>query len=1044
MLERWTVMNKQIGFSYSPISWMAQNHVAANLLMLMMVAAGVFYVQNIRQEIQPNYTFATVIIEMSYPGASPEEIEGGIVLAIEASIKSIEGLEHVVSTAIEGKALVYADIADDENLDRVLQSVRNAIDGITSFPKDAERPIIRLDDDARWLTTFGISGATSEKETFELYKQIKSDLLEIDGIIQVIPRIKKVSEISIEIPQAALNSLNLTIPEIAQSIESSASDMPSGKINTLNSQYILRTEGRKERGRDFYDIPLKTDVDGSLVTIGDIAVIKDGFKQSPSLFSYNGSEGMIIYVYQSKNSRTIELGHRVHKYIEGLSTSLPESIKLDFPYQRIDKYQKRMNMLIDNGVAGLLLVVLILGIFLNPRLAFWVAVSIPVVYVSSFTILYYLDISINMISMFAFIMTLGIVVDDAIIVGENIHSKRQQGLTTRDAVIHGVNEMFLPVLFAVTTNIIAFIPLLMMKGDMGEYMRSLPIVAVVVFVVSLIEALFILPAHLNVKKSKFEFLGMLKPLQHAKSIREKIAKGLDNFRDNGFQRILLWSINHRYITVVIFTGGLLLTLAWFLSNRIDFQWYPRIPSDQVSAKLQLPPDASSQDLILKSKRIEAAGLEAIKELGDEEDLQSRSISAGINSPNFSKINFDLVNENERNFSQMQFVTLWRKKVGKMLNVQSLSFDYLVGFGSGAGIFVDMRHSSNKVLEIAARELAKTMKTIEGLVDVTDGLSQGKNQLKYTLTNQAKSLGITESEFSSQMRGAFFGIQAIRMLRDQDEVNVWVRLPPDERDSLIDLENFTIRSPSGIELPLSLAANKINSKAFTSIKRENGRRIIQVGGVMDPNINQSYLAKQLLIEEIIPALIAKYPGLQAGISGSLGTRNGQTTLSKIGIGLSVSSIILFVLLASLFSSYTQGFIVILTIPYCIAAAVIGHIIMGYSLTANSIFGMTALGGIVLNGSFVLTLRMNQLVKKGRNSNGALIEATISRFRPIVLTSLTTTVGLLPILFETSQQALFLVPFAIALSFGTIVSTFVILILIPTLHAIHSDICNRFNS
>ncbi|MBL4660630.1 MAG: efflux RND transporter permease subunit [Alcanivoracaceae bacterium] len=1035
-------MMKQTYSKYNPVSWMAQNHVAANLLILMMFISGIFYMQKIRQEIQPNYTFATVVIEMSYPGASPEEVEENIVLAIEASINSIEGLSRIISSAEEGKALIYADIVENENLDMVMQKVRNAVDSITSFPTDAERPSVRLDDDARWLTTIGISGEVSEKVMYQLFNRVKSDLLAIAGVIQVLPRVQKQSEISIEIPQAVLTTMKLTLPDIAQTINKAANDVPSGEIKTADSQYVLRVEGRREYGLEFANIPLKTDKQGAQITLGDVANINDGFRQSTSFFSYNGAAGMIIYVYQSKNSRTLELADQVHSYVEELNTILPESVRLDFPYKRINKFKDRMSMLIKNGIYGLLLVMLVLGVFLNPRLAFWVALSIPVVFISSFTFLYYLDVSINMVSMFAFIMTLGIVVDDAIIVGESIYEKRQQGLPVVAAVIQGANDMILPVLFAVGTNIIAFIPLLMLSGDMGQYLRSLPIVAVVVFSVSLLEALLVLPSHLNRERlttsvSKFQLPAFLQFLHRVSSLQVHIASGFDYLRDIKYPKILQWSIKHRYTVVILFTGSLLLIVAWFLSHRIEYSWYPQIPTDQVSANVTMPADASIKETIVLAQYIEAAGLEAIYELGSDSDLQSRSVSAGISAPGNSKISFDLVSEKQRNFSQNEFVVLWREKVGDVTQARSLTFDFLQVFGGVTGVFVDMRHASNIVLETAARELAEIMKTIDGLVDITDGLLQGKKQLKYTLSTEAKLLGLSEYELGRQLRAAFFGVEAVRMLRDSTQTKVWVRLPPEERKSLNDLDNFMLRTSLGVELPLSQAAQVENSRTFATIKRENGHRNISVGGVIDSVSGNASLAKRTLVEDILPSLMAKYPGLKAGLKGSLNARSGQTTFSMIVTGLILASILIFALMASLFRSYIQGLIVILTIPYCIAAAVAGHVIMGYSLTANSLFSMVALAGMVVNGSLVLTSRMNQFISQGMSCKDALINGSKSRFRPIVLTSVTTTAGVLPMLFETSQQALFLVPFAITLSFGTVFSTLVVLILIPVFHVIHRD-------
>lgn len=1025
---------------FNPVSWMAQNNVAANLLMLLMVIGGTVSLLDIKQEIFPNFIHEEVNVSMSYPGASPEEVEEGIILAIEANLQSVEGIDRITSTASEGSARVTAVLEDGVNPDRVLQNVRTAVDSITSFPTDAEPPRVSLASHPRFVVTVGISGDISEGAMFELANRVKSDLLVMDGVAQVALRGVRDPEISIEIPQNVLRSLNMTLPEVAQRVRSAAKDVPSGDVETADGQYMLRTEGRRERGLEFVNIPLKADGDGSQVTLGDVATIRDDFEESTSFYSYNGARGMQVHVYQTESARPIELAERVKSYAAELRVTLPETIKIDIINDRSKRYSARMGMLLDNGALGLLLVVLTLGLFLNPRLAFWVAVSIPVVFIGSFSILSFVGVSINMISMFAFIMTLGIVVDDAIIVGENIHAKRQEGLPMREAVVEGVNDMILPVVFAVGTNVIAFIPLLTLPGDMGQFMRSLPIVAVIVFAVSLIEALFVLPAHLNEKDKKREWPAFLKPLQRGLLFRERLADGLDRFRDIKFRRGLLWIIDNRYVAVVLFTGGLMLIAAWFASDRIDFRWRPQIPSDRVDAEIDMPADASIADTVAVSKRIEAAGLEALQEIGSLDDIENYSINAGRWDPVFSEVTFMLKNEDERDFNQDQFIRLWREKIGEVPEVKSLVFEYLAGPGS-AGVYVGMTHNSNAVVEAAAQELAEIFKTYDGMVDITDGLAQGKKQLRYTLTDEAKSLGFTENELGRQLRAAFFGAEAVRMLRDSNQVKVWVRLPMDERNSLNDLDNFVVRSPSGVELPLAQAADIEYSRTFKDIEREDGRRNIYVGGEMDPTVGSESQIKRELTEKIIPALKAKYPGLHAELRLGFSRRSGNSPMSVIGTGLAIVSAVVFALMASLFRSYVQGFIVIMTIPYCVAAAVFGHIALGYNLTANSMFGIIALAGMVVNGSLVLTKRMNDLIKQGVDYREALIRGTISRFRPIVLTSITTTVGLLPMLFETSVQALFLVPLAIALSFGTVVSTFVVLMLIPALHAIHHDVLSR---
>ncbi len=1022
---------------FNPVSWMAKNSVAANLLMLMMIIGGIVSLMDIRQEIFPNFIHEEVSVRMSYPGASPEEVEEGIILAIEAKLQSVEGIDKVSSSATEGSARVTATLEAGVNPDRVLQNIRTEVDSITSFPTDAEPARVQLASHPRFIGTIAVSGDLAEKAMFELANRVKEDLIVMDGVAQVSIWGAREPEIGIEISQTVLRSLGMTLPEVAQRVRSAARDIPSGDVETSDGQYMLRTEGRREQGMEFANIPLKTAEDGSQVTLGDLASITDGFEETSTYIGYKGARGMQVHVYQTESAKPLDLAQRLKAYAADLRAQLPENINVEITNDRSKRYSARMGMLIDNGAIGLLLVVLTLGLFLNPRLAFWVAVSIPVVFIGSFTILSFVGVSINMISMFAFIMTLGIVVDDAIIVGENIHAKRQQGLSVRDAVVEGANEMVLPVSFAVATNIIAFIPLLTLPGDMGQFMRSLPIVAVVVFAVSLIEALFVLPAHLNAKEKPLVWPAFLAPLQRGLLFRERLADGLDRFRDVKFKNALLWVIEKRYVAVVIFTGGLMLISAWFASDRIDFRWRPQIPSDRVDAEITMPADASVQDTIAMSKRVEVAGIQAINELGSLDDVESYSIRAGRWDPALAEVTFQLVNEEERDFNQDEFIRLWRDKLGEVTEVRSLVFEYLAGPGS-YGVYVGMGHNSNAVVEAAAQELASIIKTYDGMVDVTDGLAQGKKQLRYTLTDEAKSLGFTENELGRQLRAAFFGAEALRMLRDSNQVKVWVRLPMDERNSLKDLDDFVVRSPSGVELPLAQAADIEYSRTFKDIDREDGRRNIYVGGEMDPAVGSESQIKRELTDSILPALRAKYPGLDAEVRSNFSRRSGNTPMSVIGTGLAVVSAVVFALMASLFRSYVQGFIVIMTIPYCVAAAVFGHIVLGYSLTANSMFGIIALAGMVVNGSLVLTTRMNDLISKGVDYREALVLGTLSRFRPIVLTAITTTVGLMPMLFETSVQALFLVPLAIALSFGTVVSIFVVLMLIPAFHAIHQDV------
>ena len=1025
------------GPSRGPVAWMAGNPVAANLLMLALLIGGFLSMRGITQEIFPRYQSDTVRVSMSYPGASPEEVEEGIVLAIESEVRTVTGLKEISSSSSEGSGWVAAELVEGANPDRVLQAVRDAVGRITSFPDDAEPPRVELAEGTARVTSIAITGALTDVEMNALAERLRTELVAWPGISRVDNRSERKREISIEIPQAQLRALDLTLRDVAQAVRDAARDVPGGQIETRDGEVLLRMEGRRETALAFTDIPLKTADDGSTVLLSDVARVQEVLEDARRIVEYNGVPGTELDIYQADGQEPIALAEQIKDYVDDVNATLPADVRLEVTSNRSKRFAERMGILIGNGVAGFVLILLTLGLFLNLRLAFWVAVSIPVVFIGSFVLLPHTGVTINMISVFAFIMTLGIVVDDAIIVGENVHAKRQQGLPLSRAVVEGASDMAVPVIFAVCTNIIAFIPLMFVPGGAGQFLKALPIVASVVFLVSLIEALFILPAHLNhTEREHRRPAGRLGHLYDAVRrvglFRDRAAAGLDRLRDGAFQRALRQALAHRYITMVIFTGLLALIAAWVASGRIDLAWNPTIPSDRVDGELEMPPDASIAETLAVTRRIEAAGLRAIDRLGGRQMLENYSLRVRRTS---GDVSMRLVSDEERDFTQADFTRLWREEIGDLAGIESLFFEHLIGPGGSRGLRVRLSHPSNATLEAAAAELAELMRQYQGVVDVTDGSAEGKRQLRFHLTPEARALGLTESAVGRQLRDAFFGAEALRQLRDASEMKVMVRLPLAERQSAHDLSTFVVRAPGGIDIPLTQAVDIEPGRAFTNIRREDGRRALTVTGSIDPQQASNRRIRADLAAGPMQELERKYPGLEWRFTGGAQSRDEATDAILVGLGGVI--VVIYALMASLFRNYVQGFLVVLTIPYSVAAAVAGHVIMGYDLTSVSIFGMIALCGLVVNGALVLTLRYRQLSARGADPLEAATGAAVSRFRPIVLTSLTTAVGLTPMLFETSVQALFLVPMAIALSFGTVFSAFVVLFAIPALHLMHDD-------
>lgn len=1015
------------------IAWFADNPVAANMLVFALLLGGVLGLREMRQEITPDFSIPGVQITMAYPGATPEEVEQGLILAIERALRDIEEITTISSVASEGSATVTGDLRHGAEPTVVLQEVRDAVSRITSFPPDAEPPRISLRRHAFYVISIGVAADLAREERQALGEAVRRHLEALPDVARVEVRGGATPEIHLEVPSRVLREYGLSLGEIARRIRQASEDLPGGRLEGSAGEILLRAPGRRERAREFAEIPILQDAAGGRVDLADIAHIEDGFAENRQVFEFNGRPGLRLDVYQVEQGRPVILARQVRELVAELNAQLPDEIELSVQNDRSERYAKRRAILLKNGALGLGLVILLLGLFLETRLAFWVTFSIPVVFIGSFAFLPLFDVTLNMISLFAFILAVGIVVDDAIIVGENIHARRQAGLPAHEAVRSGAGEMALPVIFAVGTNILAFLPLMSVPGSVGQFMRHLPIVATVVFVVSLIEALLVLPAHLRGSRSAAGVVhtsapGTLRRWQTA------LAEGLDRWRDGPFRRLLERVIEHRYLTVLLFCAGLSLAIAWYAAGRIDLTWRPEIPGDRVDAELDMPVDASLEQTLAAVRKIEHAGLRAIEALGGRQYLQSWFTRTGSRRPTYGEVSMILVPEDRRPFTQEDFTREWRRQLGELPGAKSLFFEYLVGPGGNRSLQLDLSHPDRHVLDQAARDLAGRLARLEGVVDVSDGIAEGKRQLQAVLNVQGRLLGLDEQAVGRQLRDAYQGAEVRRLLRDGEEAKVLVRLPASERGSLATLSELPIRIDDQRQAPLSQVAELRWGRAFATIERENGRRILRVSASIDKaHANERQIRKRLE-ESVLPELTTRYPDLAWAFSDS--RRDRQSTFDYIFEGLMWACVAMYALFAVLFRSHAQAAIVMATIPFALAGALAGHVLLGHDLSSVSVYGMIALGGLVVNGSLVLTVRLNEL-RRLRDTE-AVLRATLSRFRPILLTALTTSVGLAPMLFETSIQARFLVPMAIALTFGTLTSVLVVLLLIPALHAILEDL------
>ncbi len=1023
-----------------PIAWMAGNSVAANLLMIVLLVGGLVFGMQIKQEVFPEFSTDTVSVSVSYPGASPEEVEQGIILAVEEAVQGIDGVKEVTSTSSEGSGSVLIEALDGANLQKLAQDVKTEVDRISSFPEEAEDPVIAESTRKREVLSVMLYGDQEDMTLRDLAEQLRAEILANPGVTQA--DLSEVSDlqISIEISQEKLRAHNLTLTQVAQRLNEASVDLPGGGIKAESGEILVRMKERRDYGRDFARTPILTGSDGTQILLEDIATVIDGFADNDIITIYNGQPAVRLDVYRVGDQTPISVSESVQETLAAFEKRLPGNVAVKVLNDMSEVYAQRMDLLLTNGYLGLGLVFLFLALFLEPRLAFWVAMGIPISFLGAFLVLPLLGVSINMITMFAFLISLGIVVDDAIVVGENVFTMREQGMPPLQAAIEGGKRIAMPVTFSVLTNIVAFMPLLFIPGTMGKIFWSIPIVVISVFAVSLIESLFVLPAHLAHLKEgggKRESRIMAWITKH----QQRVAGGLLRFIQNVYRPVLDWCVQWRYASVMVGFGLLILTGAYVQSGRLGFTLMPKVESDYAFVQAELPYGSAAAKSEAVLEQLLAAAEVVMEENGGEalvEGMDSKIGGAGrdISGSHVVKTKVYLTAADVRPISTEEFVELWRKEVGVIPGLESISFAADKGGpGSGGALEFELSHSDVTVLESAARDLADALTYYPRVKDIDDGFSPGKQQLDFTVTPAGMSLGLTAQSVADQVRAAYYGTEVLRQQRGRNEIKVVVRRPESERISEYDLEELMIMTPSGVEVLLRDVVNIERGRAYTVIRRRDGRRVLSVSADVNPR-NQGTQVMNAVLAETMPELKAKYPGLSYSMQGKQADMSESTT-SLIG-GLLMAMLLIYALLAIPFKSYVQPLIIMVCIPFGAVGAVFGHILMGYSISLMSLLGIVALAGVVVNDSLVFIDYANGVRKVGKCAHDAVLEAGTARFRPILLTTLTTFSGLAPMILETSRQAKFLIPMAISLGFGILFATVITLILVPAMYMILEDV------
>lgn len=1031
------------------IAWMAGNPVAANLLMMFLLIGGLLMSCRVKQEVFPETELDMISISVPYPGASPAEVEQGIILAVEEATRGIDGVKRVVATAAEGRGYVTAELEVDADKEKALADIKSAVDRITSLPKETERPIVSLLTNRSEVLSVVVYGQQDLAVLRDLAEQARDQFLTDSRITQVDLAGAPPREISIEVPREQLRVHGLTLDAIAQKVTQTSLQMPGGGVKTATGEVLVRTNERREDERGFSDIPVVTGPAGTEVRLGDIARVRKEFAETDESASFDGMPAIMIRVFRIGEQKPLEVAAAVREQSERVAAFLPPGVKIAQWRDMSEIYAQRVDLLMRNAYMGLALVMICLGLFLELRVAFWVTMGIPISFMGALLLMPSMDVSVNMITLFAFIVVLGMVVDDAIVVGENIFERTQRGESYLEAAIGGAKEVGVPVVFSVLTTVAAFTPLFFVPGFSGKLFSVIPVIVISVLLISLFESLFILPAHLGHMKKPGE-KGVYAAIHRQ---QQRITRGLERFIARFYAPLVRAALRWRYLTLAIGAAMLIVTIGYARAGLIGFRFFPAIDGDVVTASIELPYGASVEQTRLVQQRLLTTAQQLIEEHGGEPI--KRGLFAQIGSRggggnmgggglqtsggHLANVQVYFVPSDQRDFETSAFAAEWRERVGPVVEAKSVQFSFNMGPSAGRPVDVEISHRDDEVLDRAAADVVAALRSYAGVTDIENGVALGKPQLDLTLRPEAVSLGLSATDIARQVRGAFYGSEALRQQDGRNEVRVLVRLPDAERRNENDIADLLIRTPQGGEIPLREAAEIKRGRSWPSIERADGRRIIHVTADIREGESTPAMVLGKLTDEVLNGLPDKYPGLSWGFGGE--NRAQRESLGSLGAGAMMAMLAIYGLLAVPFRSYIQPLIVMAAIPFGLVGAIGGHVMLGLELSIMSMMGMVALSGVVVNDSLVMVDATNEFhQRQGMSVFEAVAAAGARRFRPIMLTSITTFFGLAPMILEPSVQARFLIPMAVSLGFGVMFATGITLLIVPALYLAVEDVRN----
>ena len=1036
-----------------PIAYMAGNSVAANLLMWAIIAAGLVSLTGLEREAWPTVPFYHVEVSMPYPGATPEEVEESIIAKIEDQVSGLDDVKAVKSVAAPGMASVRIQMDSRTDMDRALDDIESAVNRIQSFPASAERPQFREMTNRQSMMRLIVYGDVPERSLKELAYQIEDELTMLPSVSQVEVSGVRKYEISIEVPLHRLRALGLTLSDIANTIHRSSLELSAGSIDTRESQVRVRTLGQNYDQQDFEEIVLLSGSDGTVLRLGDIAEVRDGFQETDLIVRHQNHPAVFVEVYRADDEHVMDVATTVREHLENeVIPALPDGVGITIWNDESQAYEERAALLLKNGILGMLLVLIALSLFLEIRLALWVAAGIAVSGIGTLAVMLVFDYAINTISLFSFVLAIGIVVDDAIVVAEHIQDERKRGTPGVVAAIRGTRRIKVPLIFAVLTTVVAFIPLLFIPGGVGDIWSALPVIMIAVLLVSLVESLLVLPNHLShlhgpewVPTNAFD--------RFFTRLQGRVDVLLNRFLQGPLDRALRFATDQPMVTMAGAVGMLILSISLLPAGIVPTTLADAVEGDFATVTLEMPDGTTAPRTYEVAKELEAAGLRVIERLSRDRPEDAPPLLTGVTvtvgqgprleggglnpaptlnpEANIATIEFKLLGAQQRQLSTREVVQAWREEVGVLPYVRGITFSGEI-IDLGNPVEAVLSHPDPERLAQIADSVVDGLRGVGGVYDIRSDHTPGIPEIQLELRPEARTLGLTLEELAGQTRAAFFGAEAVRVQRGREEVRVYVRLPAAERNAITDVEGYLLRTPSGAEVPVTSVASLNPGVSPPAVRRRDGQRVVTVTADVDPTVISGGEANSILADSILADLIAVYPDLTYTFGGEQ-----QEQLESLGAlyrGFAIALLMIFVLLAIPLRSYTKPFIIMAVLPFGFIGVILGHWVLGVALSAVSFMGIFGLSGVAVNDSLVMIDFIDQKLREGVPIRTAIIEGAKGRFRPIMLTSVTTFLGFTPLILERSIQAQFLIPFAASLGFGILFTTAILMMVVPALYTL----------